>query len=76
MGLFAVWKKGGEIQRIICDARACNRLFNSPPHVDLCNSEVFSRVESSGHEGEDLIVDISDVKDFFHHLRLPPELRR
>eukprot|EP00971_Amphidinium_carterae_P351274 6492020-Amphidinium_carterae.1 len=76
VGTFAVWKKGGEKQRIIVDARSTNRLFSPPPAVELCTSEAFSRVEIPEEFGEEAIeICVSDIKDCFHRFLLPSWLR-
>eukprot|EP00971_Amphidinium_carterae_P017386 342789-Amphidinium_carterae.3 len=76
VGTFAVWKKGGEKQRIIVDARSTNRLFCPPPPVQLCTSEAFSRIEIPSEFGNEAVeICVSDIKDCFHRFLLPSWLR-
>ena len=46
VGIFFV-KKKGDRQRLILDCRPANRLFRSPPGVDLVSGDGFSRIERS-----------------------------
>ena len=81
-GLFCVSKKDGR-QRVILDARRVNAGCAPPPPVELVTSEGLSRIEATPprdpgegpDEGCDMWSGQLDVCDFFHRLRLPPDMQ-
>ena len=82
IGVFAVAKKNGK-QRLILDARPVNRLFVSPPGVDLLTGEGMARFEVDLEDDEalqqlleplNIAMGVADVSDCFHRLRFGDEL--
>jgi hypothetical protein len=69
-GLFAV-AKDEHSDRLIIDAQPANRLFVEPQHVSLPNASHL--VQLQVQRGRKLFVAKSDLSNFYHHLRLPPE---
>ena len=83
-GTFFVGKSDGQI-RMIIDARRANRMFKTPPGVDLCTSEGLSRTEVSlpkgvtpwSKEGRAMInsfglcLGLADVDNCFHRCKQP-----
>ena len=54
VGIFCVWKKGREKQRLILDARRSNQWFRRPPSVDLISAEGLSGIELDMDPAESL----------------------
>ena len=71
-GIFFVTKKSGAL-RFICDARRTNARFKPPPCVKLPTGEAFSRIHLS--EGEVMYGAGLDLKDYFHSMTIPVEMR-
>eukprot|EP00438_Fugacium_kawagutii_P005650 Skav219567 [mRNA] locus=scaffold886:113683:117079:- [translate_table: standard] len=89
-GMFFVHKSDGKKIRLIVDARPANQMFRSPPGVELCTAEGFSRIEVEVPEelqpgtaefaehlqSKGLYFGLADVKDCFHRMRQPEWLSK
>ena len=71
--LFFVKKKNGML-RIICDTRLANTYFKTPKHSNLPTLNAFSNIETDSTHT--LFTGAGDIADAFHHMLLPPALRK
>ena len=86
VGVFFVWKSSRTKLRMITDARLSNARFRTAPGVTLMTSESFGRFEfvvdsevlndHIANEAIQIVLGLSDVKDCFHRLRVPPWISR
>ena len=73
LGLFAVWKKPNEIQRLIVDARPANSSFVKPPYEHTSGDSLARMQVAPGHV---MTVAKTDLADFYHSCAVPRALQR
>lgn len=73
-GIFFVWKKGRERQRMVVEARRSNEHFEPPAHVGLATGATMGRLEAS--ENSSVYCGGLDIRDCFYHIGLPEFLRQ
>ena len=71
-GIFAV-AKDVDSDRVIIDARQCNRLFKDSPHVALPGPSHL--VQMHVPKGAIMFMSKSDLSNFYHHLGVPEWLQ-
>ena len=73
LGMFAVWKEVGKIQRLIIDGRPVNEYFTSPPFEFTCGEDLSRLQVKLGHL---LQVAKCDLSDFFHSCEATDALKQ
>ena len=73
LGILAVWKTEGELQRMLLDGRPANVHFHKPPCEFTAGEDLVRIIVPEGYT---LLVARADLADYFHTAETDPAVRK